>query len=206
VGASSGLYGNGMVFSVDVLRDHAWTDHLTEDIELQMELLLAGQRVEFAPDAVVLAEMPATLRDSVTQNERWERGRIELARRYVPRLAKHAAATSGEQRLACIDAAVDQVVPPFSILVAATAVAGVAGGLVGRSRSGRRATAIGAATLGAQAGYALSALRMVRAPAAVYWSLLRAPAFVAWKVALWLRIMRHPDVGWIRTTRNGEGQ
>ena len=72
----------------EVLRRRAWSDHLTEDIELQMELLLEGVLVAYAPDAVVEAEMPATLGAPRTQNERWERGRIELARRYVPRLAR----------------------------------------------------------------------------------------------------------------------
>ena len=61
LGASSGLYGNGMAFRADVLRRRTWTDHLTEDIELQMELLLDGTLVAYAPDAVVEAEMPSTL-------------------------------------------------------------------------------------------------------------------------------------------------
>ena len=86
LGGSCGLFGNGMAFRAEVLRARAWTDHLTEDIELQMELLLEGVLVAYAPDAVVEAEMPTTLEGARTQNERWERGRIELARRYVPRL------------------------------------------------------------------------------------------------------------------------
>ncbi len=34
---------------------------MTEDIEYHMTLLLAGERVEFAPDATLEAEMPGTL-------------------------------------------------------------------------------------------------------------------------------------------------
>ena len=47
---------------------------------LQNELLLDGVLVAYAPDAVVEAAMPTTLEGARTQNERWERGRIELAR------------------------------------------------------------------------------------------------------------------------------
>ena len=90
LGGSSGLYGNGMAFTRRALADRTWSNHLTEDIELQMELLFDGILVAYAPDAVVEAEMPATLEAAVTQNERWERGRLQLARRYVPRLLRRA--------------------------------------------------------------------------------------------------------------------
>ena len=86
LGASCGLYGNGMAFEAELFGSRTWSNHLTEDIEFQMELLLDGIPVAFAADAVIEAEMPATLAESQSQNERWERGRIELARRYVPRL------------------------------------------------------------------------------------------------------------------------
>ena len=64
-----------MVFAADVVRaTPVVSDHLTEDIELQLELLLDGEKVAFAPDAVVEAEMPTTLEAaSQTQHERWER-------------------------------------------------------------------------------------------------------------------------------------
>ncbi len=81
-GGSSGLYGNGMVFRTDVLSQRAWTNHLTEDNELQLELLLAGTTVDFAPDAVIEAEMPTTIDASVSQHQRWERGRMEMVTRY----------------------------------------------------------------------------------------------------------------------------
>ena len=95
LGVSSGLYGNGMAFRRELLQGRAWSNHLTEDVELQMELLLEGTLVAYAADAVVEAEMPATLEDSVTQNERSERGRLDLARRYIPRLVRVAADRRG---------------------------------------------------------------------------------------------------------------
>ncbi|MGE3328614.1 MAG: glycosyltransferase family 2 protein, partial [Acidimicrobiia bacterium] len=72
---SVGLFGNGMVFAADVLRGRALTGHLTEDIELHINLVLSGERVAFAGDAQVTAEMPVGLDAAQSQNERWERGR-----------------------------------------------------------------------------------------------------------------------------------
>ncbi len=96
-GGSCGLYGNGMVFDTDLLHSHGWTNHLTEDIELQLDLLLEGWRVAFAPDAVVEAEMPTTMAASRTQHQRWERGRLELARRYTPRLLRRSVEAQGRR-------------------------------------------------------------------------------------------------------------
>jgi 1,2-diacylglycerol 3-beta-glucosyltransferase len=206
LGGSAGLYGNGMVFAAPVLASHEWTNHLTEDIELQLELLLEGTRVAFAPDARVAAEMPTTVAGSETQHERWERGRLEMARRYLPTLLRRAFSGRSGQRLACADAAVDLALPPFSVIVAASAVwsAAVVGAAAVRRRTDR-SVFVAAAVVVAHGVYVLSALRMVDAPAAVYRSLLAAPRLVAWKVRLWCRqFRRRTDVTWVRTARNSE--
>jgi hypothetical protein len=196
-----------MTFAADVLRRRGWTNHLVEDIEFQLEALLDGHAVDFAADAVVEAEMPTTLDASRTQHERWERGRLEMARRYLPSLVR--AAVSGPlDRRVYLDAAIDLAVPPLSILVAATgAVAGVAlvVAAVAPSAASLRRAAAGIALGVAETGVVLSALRMVRASPAVYRSLLGAPRLVTWKVALWVRVAaRRGDVAWVRTPRNEE--
>jgi hypothetical protein len=207
LGGSAGLHGNGMAFRADVLAAHAWTNHLTEDIELDLELGLAGKQVVFAPDAIVEAEMPTTLEGSRTQHERWERGRIEMAVRYVPQLLRRASRARGYERVAYIDAALDQLTPPFSVVVAATAAwtaLVIPAALLGRTR--RRVPVYAAGALVAcQTAYVLSALRMTNAPASLYRSLLSAPRHVAWKLALWTRVARSGrDVRWVRTERSAE--
>ena len=144
LGASCGLYGNGMVFARSAVEDRSWSGHLVEDAEFQMELLLDGHHVEYVPGAVVLAEMPATLDRAESQNRRWERGRIELAVRYVPLLLRRFV--TGPDRLAVGDAVLDHLTPPISALVvaeAATALVGVGGAMLG-SRTLARAHARGA--------------------------------------------------------------
>lgn len=209
IGGSCGLYGNGMVFAADLLEQRAWSAHLTEDIELQLELLLDGQTVAFAPDAIVEAEMPATAAAARSQNERWERGRIELARRFVPRLLRGSGLRRRGQRVAELDAAVDQLVPPFAVLAASSAAAtaaSVALCAVRRSSPLARVNVVLAvATVAGQFVHLLAALRMVRAPRTVYRCLLRAPGYVLWKLGLLIRVVSRPnEVAWVRTTRNSE--
>jgi hypothetical protein len=58
---------------------------------------------------------------------------------------------------------------------------------------------------GLQAVHVLAALRMVRAPRAVYSGLLRAPQLIVWKIGICLDVVtRGRDVRWIRTARNDE--
>jgi cellulose synthase/poly-beta-1,6-N-acetylglucosamine synthase-like glycosyltransferase len=200
IGASSGLYGNGMAFTASVLRDRRWSGHLTEDIEFQMELLLDGIRVAYAPEAVVEAEMPETLEDAVTQNERWERGRIELARRYIPRLVRDTLTGRAGSRVATADAILDHLVPPLSVLGTAVGVVTLASAAVG-GRAGGRAGLVMCAALGA---HVTSALVLAGAPASVYRSLIHAPGMVFWKVRLWLRMLTGPGEGeWVRTAHRG---
>ena len=206
IGGSAGLHGNGMVFRPDVLAERAWSDHLTEDVELHLDLLLDGTRVTFAPDARVDAEMPTTLEASRTQHERWERGRLEIARRYVPRLLRQIAVDGPAGRVAAADAVFDQLVPPFSVLAAGTAVWGAlttTRALVVPGIAPRRELAVVGAVVAVQGAHVLAALRLVGAPASVYRALLAAPQLVVWKLTLWLRVLVRPSgVAWTRTRRN----
>jgi len=171
--------------------------------------LLDGILVDYAPDAVVEAEMPATLEASLTQNERWERGRIDLARRYVPRLAGEVVRPRPPDaprvpRVAAADAALDHLVPPLSVLVAATG--GVAGASSLLRLLGRRRGHTGWLLVVALAGHVVSGLVLAGAPRSVYRSLAHAPRAVLWKVGLWLRMLVRPgEVGWVRTARRSEG-
>jgi 1,2-diacylglycerol 3-beta-glucosyltransferase len=208
LGGSSGLYGNGMAFDVEVMQARAWTGHLTEDMEFQMELLLDGYRVAYVPGAMLEAEMPLSLEAAASQNERWELGRIEMARRYIPVLVSRVV-KDRKLRAARADAVLDHMVPPLSVLMAATGATGLGAAMMALLR-GRRidrtnllVTGISAATL---TGHVLFGLRSVGAPTAMYRALWRAPRFVLWKFGLWLRILIKPSrVEWVRTARNSEG-
>lgn len=209
VGMSAGLFGNGMVFRQDVVPERWFSDHLTEDIELHLELLLSGERVTFAPDAVLAAEMPDDLDGSRSQHERWERGRLEVARTYVPRLLRAPLAPQPRQRAAQLEAAADQLVPPLSLAVGATVVSAVAAQTLlrlARTPLARLNAGLGVALLAAQTTHVLVALRLVHAPRSVYRSLVHAPVLIAWKLPLLCRVvLGGRDVSWTRTARNDAG-
>jgi cellulose synthase/poly-beta-1,6-N-acetylglucosamine synthase-like glycosyltransferase len=206
LGASSGLYGNGMAFRTDVLAGRRWSNHLIEDAEFQMELLLDGQIVRFAPDAVVRAEMPVTLEGATSQNERWELGRAQLIRRYVPVLARRSVTGGTLSRRAYGDAVADHLTPPLTLLavIDTTAVAlGAVAALSHPGRLSRFAAALGVASSVALGLHVLVGLRLVDAPPSVYRSLRSAPRAVLWKLMLLARVARRPaDVAWTRTQRN----
>lgn len=196
LGGSTGLKGNGMVFAADILRNHRWSASLTEDIEYHMGLILAGERAMFAPDAVVWAEMPNSLRASQTQNERWERGRMDMVRTFVPQLLREAIK---RRSFLLFDAAVEQIIPPFTA-VAGASVALLAAALALKTPLG---IAIAVAIVLAQAVYIFSGLLLAKAPWAVYKSLLFAPAFMIWKIWLYVRLLLGlKPREWVRTARN----
>lgn len=206
IGGSAGLYGNGMVFTRAAIARRGWSSHLVEDIELHLDLLLDGELVVFAPDASVAAEMPDTLEATEAQHERWERGRIEITKTYLPRVLRRAVTGGQLPRRAYLDAALDQLVPPLSVVVAGTVVWGtLAAGKLPFTRGRRRHVDLAtAATVSAiQCWYVWSALRLTNAPRSVYRSLLLAPRMILWKVGLWLRVFGRTDVSWERTRRNG---
>jgi len=205
LGASCGLYGNGMAFTSAILAEHRWTGHLTEDLEMQVALLLDGRSVAYVPDAQVAAEMPDTLEASVTQHQRWEAGRAQVLRTELPRLL--GALRRGEgSRLAVADTAADLLVPPLSVLVAAQAAAGAASAVayvLAPSRARRAVLAVNVAASAVVVGHVFAGLRSVGAPASTYRALASAPRMVLWKLGLWRRVVADgDDVAWTRTARN----
>lgn len=206
LGGSSGLFGNGMAFRETVARTHAWSDHLVEDIEMGLNILLEGGEVAYAADAVVEAEMPVNLEDADSQNQRWEAGRAQIMASFGPRLVDAARHRRHGRRWPYIDALLDLTLPPITLLVAATGLSAGLVRLLARGRLAKFGLAVGLVSLAVQVGHVLSALRMVGAPPAVYRALLSVPGQILWKLRLVTRMIvrRGPD-GWVRTARNEDG-
>ncbi|MBK8988823.1 MAG: glycosyltransferase family 2 protein [Chloroflexi bacterium] len=212
LGGSAGLKGNGMVFATDVMRQNEWSASITEDIEFHMTLILNGERVTFAPEAVIQAEMPETLAGAATQNVRWERGRIQMMRLYVPQLLRAMAKSLRERRYGraylFFDASMEHIIPPFSVMAALTAlflVVSLLLALLSGSGLANVTLLLAVGLVIGQAIYLLSGLRLVRAPRTVYMALLNIPVFVAWKVWHYGRVLFGFDShGWVRTARNDE--
>lgn len=196
LGLSSGLFGTGMVFRKDVLDEHGWDSYtLAEDVEYFMKLTGRGIRVDFAPEAVLSAQMPETLKDAKSQNLRWERGRLAMARTYGIRYF-----VQGLLRFNFVkaDAGLQQLIPPMSIMSIAVMLY-VALSLV----TGNIAIiAVGVAALASLAGHVILGLVVARAPLKVYRAFLFAPAFILWKLFVYAEAMIPKRTSWTRTERS----
>lgn len=202
LGLSDGLKGNGMCFTREVLERVPWSgESITEDIEYTLRLVQAGVRIAFAPEAVVLAQMPTTGKQAATQRERWEAGRYALLRRACGLLARNLT------RPMVADRAIELIIPPFAELFALPTLAAL-GGLAWRLAAPDSATArlwllAWAVVLLGEAVYLLAGMAIARVPLKVAASLLLAPFYVGWKLALYAALVaRGGPGGWRRTARN----
>jgi cellulose synthase/poly-beta-1,6-N-acetylglucosamine synthase-like glycosyltransferase len=195
-GLSAGLKGNGMCFDAAVLREFGWRWFtLAEDVEFHLALVERRVSVEFAPETWVKADMPLTLGQSASQNARWEQGRLQLIRQYVPRLM---LAGIRRRNWLQIDAAVEQLIPPLSVPFALALISFVVCWIVGLPYLGL--TALGC--LVGYVAYLLVALVLVGAPLWVYVTLGMAPVYIAWKLGLYARSMvGGRSTAWVRTAR-----
>jgi cellulose synthase/poly-beta-1,6-N-acetylglucosamine synthase-like glycosyltransferase len=205
-----------MLLRAERLRQHEWTGHLTEDLEFHISLIAAGEKVLFAPDAVVWSEMPITLPDSTTQNERWERGRVEMLRRWVPRLLRDASRALGRgqwrQAYLNFDVAMELLIPPFTVLVGLSVLLLAAALLLFALSTWLAPSVLSWATANlllavfvalGQTIYLGVGLYLSGAPKAIYKALLHAPAFMLWKLVLYGRVLSGgQQKSWIRTARN----
>ena len=209
-GGSAGLKGNGMVFATEVIKNHQWSASLTEDIEFHMDLLLSGTKVHFAPNAIVWAEMPNSIDDANSQNERWETGRIEMAKKYVPKLIGSALRPGPHSKgnaIAKLDAVMEHIIPPFALFnglsLALLVVSAVLFFFDGTNSFAIRNLYGALFIIAVQIIYLISGLVLTKAPFAVYKNLLYAPFYVLWKLLLVFRIFtKESDDSWIRTARN----
>jgi cellulose synthase/poly-beta-1,6-N-acetylglucosamine synthase-like glycosyltransferase len=183
LGVSVGLMGNGMFISTELLQGDAWDSFgLAEDMEAHAKLVARGERVHYVDQAYALAEMPASLADSEGQNERWEAGRIEVARRHAPGLALQAIREGSWPKLAT---AIDLSVPPQSAQLLLAGLGLVLARLIGPPLSFKLALW----TVVAQGAYLAFGLARLGRSGARLGDLLHAPRYVMWKALLYVRVL-----------------
>ena len=217
LGGSVGLKGNGMVFRREVIQKLKWSNSVTEDIEFHMTLLLQGYRVTFAPDAVIWGEMPGSLADSQSQHTRWEKGRLEMARVYIPKLVTAFFKALGNREFRysfrLFDAVMEHIIPPLSILSSLVLLGFLASfsmsillaalSLDGSLFLPRLNVMISVGLILGLLVYLIIGLLLVKAPKKVYLSFAYAPILVGWKVLNYVRVLfRREQLTWVRTKRN----
>jgi len=203
MGVSAGLRGNGMVFTLDTLRSIPYGAYsLVEDVEYGIELGLKGIRVAYLGDAEVRAEMVTSGAASESQRKRWEQGRSQMLRQFLPRLVSRGIA---ERDWILLDLACDMLVPPLATVAGYTAV-GVAGATTAVA-TGLAAPLVLAPWILSVAGlsaYVGSGIALSGRGLAVMADLVHVPKYVLWKMTLPIRGRRKSSGEWIRTARKGE--
>jgi cellulose synthase/poly-beta-1,6-N-acetylglucosamine synthase-like glycosyltransferase len=200
LGLATPLQGNGMLFARALLEAHPWNAFTSaEDLEYGVRLQLAGRRVEYAPGAYVRSPTAPTQEAADLQSERWEGGKLHVARTLVPDLVREGLR---RRKLALLETATGILLPPLGLL-AAFAAAGtlVAAALAAPGLVTWWAVAPYVAALLALAASVLTGMWAVRAPARAYRALAGGPMLAARKLARVRRTFAHSEESWVRTAR-----
>lgn len=196
------LTGTGMAFPWTVISDiNLASGSLVEDMKLGFDLLLAGHPPMLCPGAEVTALLPRTRGAVASQRTRWEHGRFEVTRRYLPRLL---AVAVGQRKLGALALAFDLCVLPLSLLVVCVvATWGVScelGWLTGVWGAAWVATAaLASLTLAILCSWFKFGRQDL--PARQF---ALIPFFILWKLPIYLKFFLNPQTQWVRTKREVE--
>jgi cellulose synthase/poly-beta-1,6-N-acetylglucosamine synthase-like glycosyltransferase len=126
-GLPTQLVGTGMAFPFSLLvgRDLG-NSRLAEDCALGIALASVGYPPLFVSEARVHSHFPVSQAGSESQRQRWEKGHLENIIDLVPGAL---ARSLRDRNLGLAALAVDMAVPPLSLLVLATAVSLIFGGV-----------------------------------------------------------------------------
>lgn len=194
------LTGSGMAFPWPLAQQmqiaHAG---IVEDLQLGIDLAIAGQPPVFCPEALVSSEFPVDRAAVGSQRTRWEHGHLGMILDGVPRLLVAAIARRDGRLLGL---ALDLAVPPLALLTLLSAALCAAGGI---------AWLAGATpALAGLTALPLAILLLAIVAAWLGWgrrlvplrSLLGIPLYIAAKIPLYLRFLGKRQTTWVRTGRD----
>lgn len=194
------LYGTAMAFPWSVIASAPLASgNIVEDMQLAIDLALAGHPPIFCSQAKVIGRLPQQKQAAEGQRVRWEHGHLQTLLTQVPLLLKEAIR---QKRFDLFAIALDLSIPPISLLVlmwvAFMAIA-VLAGVLGASWLPASVLAIEGlllftAIVGAWLKFGRADLPLM--------ALLGVPAYILWKVPLYLTFLVRPQTKWIRTERD----
>ncbi len=205
MGRPCSLFGSGMALPWNLARV-APVAHgrLVEDMELALDLALAGHAPVFCPDALVTSRFPSRDRALGDQARRWEHGHVALIARRVP-MALWQGLRRADRRLVWL--ALDTAVPPITWMAAALGVVVLAAGALAASTEGARAlvaviaAAWSALTLAALAGAVAIHARIAGTPLTAHdW--LHAALHAAAKLPRMVGVVHARHMPWVRSERD----
>ena len=197
-----GLRGNGMCFSVDVLREIPWQAwSLIEDVEYGLILLLNEEKIDFAPEATVLAQMPVEAKNAESQRSRWEIGRYGIIKTYTGKFLFKAIK---KRSASYFDVFLDLITPPFvNVMLITVTILFLSVLFWFLNLLPALHIALWGLLLIIGIAYFFLGLYVSGADKNLYRSLLRIPYFIFWKLKLYLNVFRKGKTKeWVRTERD----
>lgn len=194
------LYGTGMAFPWSIIsRASLANGNIVEDMQLAIDLAIAGHPPLYCPKARVTGMLPQQRQAIKTQRTRWEHGHLQTLISQVPRLLQAAVS---QRRFELLILALDLAVPPLSLLVmiwgATTAMALLLGILAGAWIPALILAVTGLLIFTSIVGSWMKFGRKT-IPGSV---LLTIPLYILWKIPLYLAFLIKPQKQWIKTKRD----
>src|SRR4051794_33713531 len=194
------LTGTGMALPWPLVERAKLADgNVVEDMQLGIDLALAGKPPLFVPEARVDSPLPQQQAAARSQRTRWEHGHLKTLITQTPRLV---ALAIKHHRIDLFWLALDLAVPPLSLLMI---------GLVGAISGTLVAWLCGAspAPLALSGGAAMLCLIVVLSGWAVHCrhqvplrALLAAPFYVVIKLPIYVAFLAARQREWVRTERD----
>ncbi len=120
VGFSNQIGGTGFAIETSTLKKLGWgATCLTEDLEFTCKLVLNGEKVGWAHDAIIYDEKPLKLMQSWKQRKRWMQGFTDVASRYFFKLIKKSII---DRKFYVFDCALYVLQPFITLLIGISAV------------------------------------------------------------------------------------
>jgi cellulose synthase/poly-beta-1,6-N-acetylglucosamine synthase-like glycosyltransferase len=196
------ITGSGCAFPWAALQAHSFDGgNIVEDMQLAIDLALAGSPPSYCDDAVLFAALPDRPAAFVSQRRRWEHGHLQTLATQVPRLGL-AFLRTGRIELAAM--LIDLAVPPLSLVVALNLMLAIAGLVAIALGAGWAPAAISGAALGLLAlAVGLAWWRFAR-DYMPFRFLLSVPLYVLAKLPLYASFVFRRESTWVRTARGSQ--
>jgi cellulose synthase/poly-beta-1,6-N-acetylglucosamine synthase-like glycosyltransferase len=202
LGVPCPLMGTGMAFNwAQISKAQLATGHLVEDMQLGVDLTLAGTPAAFCDTVLVTSEFPVSGEGQQTQRTRWEHGHLSVILSEVPKLLRRGLQNRNGRLLL---AALDLAIPPLALLAILSATSFGAGILLwlwsGHSAamvvSGMAVLSMVAGVAAAWSGFGRSAITLRE--------LSFIPLYVMRKIPLYVFFLFKRQTAWVRSKREGE--
>ena len=200
LGWHSLLTGSGMAFPWSVISQISLAgSKTTDDMQLTVDLALAGSTPVFCPEALVIGRLMKD-ENAQSQRSRWEHGHLEMILVEVPRLIKGFLKTGN---LTALGLALDIFIPPLSLLAMAWMAIAIAIWLatIFTSISALPVIIITVAGGFLFAGVMLAWVKFGRTDLPLR-NLIAIPFYVLGKIPIYLQFLIKPQSRWLKTERD----